>query len=149
MKEVIPMTGTVSVPTQVAQDFLELLVAFERWNDSPPAGLLNAVLGKAKLCRQHLDLFGSDIDPGFGVDPKDSGRLLELRQAIDTHLGWSSHPAEQQGDYVARVREVGEGWCDPKVLINTLLLCERPADFTDRSWEHIRELLQSWREQLP
>jgi hypothetical protein len=44
---------------------------------------------------------------GFGVDPKDSAALLELRAAIDDHLGWRNEKEEHAGDYVARVKQVG------------------------------------------
>lgn len=45
---------------------------------------------------------------GFGVDPKDPERLLELRQAIDSYLGWKSQEDEEHGDYVFRIREIGD-----------------------------------------
>ncbi len=57
---------------------------------------------------------GAQLDPelteigGFGMSPKDSQALLDLRVAIDTHLGWSDHAAEQTADYVVRIKEVGE-----------------------------------------
>lgn len=44
---------------------------------------------------------------GFGVDPEDSQQLLDLREAIDTHLGWANAEDEERGDYVRRIREVG------------------------------------------
>lgn len=53
------------------------------------------------------DVTGGDVDPGFGVDPKDSAALLELREAIDAHLGWSDQTAERAADYVGRIKEVG------------------------------------------
>ena len=64
---------------------------------------------QGKLSRATLDdLHGGDIDPGFGVDPEDSGRLLELREAIEHYLGWANERSQEAGDYVARVREVGD-----------------------------------------
>jgi hypothetical protein len=45
---------------------------------------------------------------GFGVDPKDSAALLELRAAIDEHLGWRKQKEEDAGDYVARVKQVAK-----------------------------------------
>lgn len=44
----------------------------------------------------------------FGVSPDDSKQLLELRQAIDSYLGWPTKGAEEAGDYVGRVREIGD-----------------------------------------
>jgi hypothetical protein len=57
-------------------------------------------------------------DPDFGVDPEDSARLLELRDAIDTHLGWKNRADEEAGDYVARVKEFGELHTDPGCAAN-------------------------------
>lgn len=42
------------------------------------------------------------------LDPKDSIALEELRSAIDSHLGWACDEDEERGNYVERVREVGE-----------------------------------------
>lgn len=42
----------------------------------------------------------------FGCCPEDSKSLLELREAIDSCLGWSSDGAEKQADYVARIHEI-------------------------------------------
>ncbi len=53
------------------------------------------------------DVRGGDIDPGFGVDQADSGLLLELRNAIDEHLGWFCEEDKERGDYTWRVRQVG------------------------------------------
>ena len=50
-------------------------------------------------------------EPGFadfGVDPRDSESLLALRQAIDDHLGWENKAEEDNGDYLTRIRQVGE-----------------------------------------
>ena len=44
----------------------------------------------------------------FGTDPEDSKRLLELREAIDTHLVWPSVEAEENGDYVGAIVYSGE-----------------------------------------
>jgi hypothetical protein len=44
----------------------------------------------------------------FGFDPNDSKHLLEIRQAIDSYLGWTDQKEEDDGDYVGRVRTVGE-----------------------------------------
>lgn len=48
-----------------------------------------------------------DVDPGFGFDPGDSARLLELRQAIDA-IGWNSQADEERGDYLGRLKEIRE-----------------------------------------
>jgi hypothetical protein len=40
-----------------------------------------------ELSELRADVEGADADPGFGVDPKDSQALLELRHAIDCYLG--------------------------------------------------------------
>lgn len=53
----------------------------------------------------------ADVDVGpFGndVDPADSDRLQELRAAVDDYLGWENAEEEEAGDYVARVKQVGE-----------------------------------------
>ena len=44
----------------------------------------------------------------FGADvaPEDSARLAELREIIDTEIGWASEEDEEAGDYAARLREV-------------------------------------------
>lgn len=42
---------------------------------------------------------------GFGVDPKDSASLLELRQLID-EIGWPTFEAEERADYPARLRDL-------------------------------------------
>lgn len=44
----------------------------------------------------------------FGVSPEDSKKLLAIYRAIDQHLGWTSHAAEQAGDYLARIQEAGD-----------------------------------------
>jgi hypothetical protein len=44
---------------------------------------------------------------GFGVDPKDSARLLELREIID-EIGWPSFAAEEEADYPARLLQLAE-----------------------------------------
>lgn len=41
------------------------------------------------------------------LDPNDSIALTELRAAIDDHLGWDTDEEEMNGDYVARLKEVG------------------------------------------
>ncbi len=41
-------------------------------------------------------------------DPDDGARLIELRGAIDEHIGWADAASEERGDYLARVRQVGE-----------------------------------------
>lgn len=45
--------------------------------------------------------------PGFGVDPKDSERLLELRCAIDDFIPWPSEASREAGDYVAALKHAG------------------------------------------
>ncbi len=48
-------------------------------------------------------------------DPDDDAReLMALREAIDNHLGWESDEQEEAGDYLARVRQVGERFRDPQ-----------------------------------
>ncbi len=62
---------------------------------------------------RHQALLSTFVDPeltevgGFGMSPGDSLALLELRDAIDTHIGWNDHASEEAGDYVARVAEAG------------------------------------------
>jgi hypothetical protein len=107
--------GSISVPAQVARDFGDLLVAVEALIEGNCT--LADVILKVNVCRKHLDLIGADIDPGFGVDVEDSARLLELRSAIDTYLGWRSPESEERGDYVARVREVAEAIWDAKAAL--------------------------------
>jgi len=69
----------------------------------------NAILaqlseGDAEKVRSLLhDSDDTPHDPEFGVDPKDSARLLALRDAIDEHLGWLSDEQEEEADYVARI----------------------------------------------
>jgi hypothetical protein len=41
------------------------------------------------------------------TDPDDSRQLRELRQAIEQHLGWWDAESEENGDYIARIVEVG------------------------------------------
>ncbi len=53
------------------------------------------------------DVTGGDSDPGFGVDPNDSARLLELRQVIDA-IGWRNKVDEEGGDYLGRLRQIRE-----------------------------------------
>ncbi len=52
--------------------------------------------------------------PDFGVDPRDSESLLALRDAIDDHLGWENQAEEDNGDYLTRIRQVGELLRKPK-----------------------------------
>lgn len=47
-----------------------------------------------------------DLDQ-LDTDPDDSRQLRELRQAIEQHLGWWDPESEEQGDYIARIVEVG------------------------------------------
>lgn len=47
---------------------------------------------------------------GFGVDPRDSASLYELRQIIDEEAGWDNEQQEEAGDYGARLRDVIERW---------------------------------------
>ena len=46
--------------------------------------------------------------PATDVDPGDSASLQALREAIDEHLAWDNQEDEDRGDYVARVRQVGQ-----------------------------------------
>jgi len=57
---------------------------------------------------------------GFGMCPGDSKALLELRLAIDTHLGWPDPTAEQAADYVGRIKQVGESLCNTGTDIGAL-----------------------------
>src|SRR5688500_13605934 len=59
------------------------------------------------LRAQYDALAGDEFGPGFGVDPKDSSALLELRQAVDDALGWENLEQDEAADYPARVRQVG------------------------------------------
>jgi len=52
--------------------------------------------------------FPAPHDPEFGVDPEDSAHLLELRDTIDRYFGWKSQEDEDVGDYVFRIREIGD-----------------------------------------
>lgn len=61
----------------------------------------------ARVSDTAADVVGCDADPGFGVDPQDSARLLELRQAIDA-IGWNTHEEEERGDYLARLHQIRE-----------------------------------------
>jgi len=57
---------------------------------------------------QFADEVGGENEFGFGYDIGDSSALCALRQAVDEHLGWASPEEEEDGDYVARVKQVGE-----------------------------------------
>ena len=107
---------TIEVPAQVAVEFMELLQAVEAIGPfTEYVKVINAgqlVIEQAAKCRSHLDTFGADIDPGFGVDPADSAALQELRMAIDTHFGWRNTKEEQAADYVGRVKQVANGIVD-------------------------------------
>jgi hypothetical protein len=70
------------------------------------------------------DVAGGDVDPGFGVDPQDSARLLELRQAIDS-IGWKSPADEEKGDYLARLHEIREELAIVDVAVGRALKAER------------------------
>lgn len=61
----------------------------------------------ARATESAADVVGGDADPGFGVDPQDSARLLELRQAIDA-IGWNTPEEEERGDYLARLHQIRE-----------------------------------------
>ncbi len=66
------------------------------------------VVERTGLSDAAADVAGGDIDPGFGVNPKDSEELLRLRQAIDTHLGWRNSKEEHDGNYLERIKQAGE-----------------------------------------
>lgn len=51
---------------------------------------------------------GNETLGAFGYDADDSKRLGELRMLIDEELGWEDDEQECDGDYAARVRQVGE-----------------------------------------
>jgi hypothetical protein len=59
-----------------------------------------------------LDFLGPNPNdtglPGFGLDPRDSAALLELREAVDQYLGWENLQQEEAANYPARVIQVGE-----------------------------------------
>lgn len=50
----------------------------------------------------------------FGYDAQDSHELERLRGLIDEHLGWEDDEQEVDGDYAARVVQVGKILKDPK-----------------------------------
>jgi len=60
-----------------------------------------------ELTEDYLEPSEHHID-GLDTDPTDSRQLRELRQAIDQHLGWGHADAEEAGDYVARIAELGK-----------------------------------------
>ncbi|HMG13697.1 MAG TPA: hypothetical protein VK571_10985 [Gemmatimonadaceae bacterium] len=51
---------------------------------------------------------GDEVLGAFGYDADDSKALGELRMLIDEELGWGGDEQECDGDYEARVRQVGE-----------------------------------------
>jgi hypothetical protein len=51
---------------------------------------------------------GDEVLGAFGYDADDSKSLGELRMLIDEELGWEDDEQECDGDYVARVRQVGQ-----------------------------------------
>jgi hypothetical protein len=67
-----------------------------------------AIAALTEMRRNYDALVPADGLPGFGVDPKDSVALLELRQAVDDYLGWETLEQEEAADYAARVRQVGK-----------------------------------------
>jgi hypothetical protein len=69
------------------------------------ATLEGVVAELAEMRRIYDALVPDDGLPGFGVDPKDSVALLELRQAVDDALGWETLEQEEAADYPARVRQ--------------------------------------------
>lgn len=50
---------------------------------------------------------GDEEIGGFGYEASDSKSLGELRSIIDECLGWEDDEQELEGDYAARVRQVG------------------------------------------
>lgn len=102
LRKMVPqVTGDIPVPSDVVRAFLELLESVESRYDR------RELLERATVCRNFINVLGMGVDPGFGVDPKDSAALQELRAAIDDHLSWDSNENEEKADYVARVRQVG------------------------------------------
>lgn len=78
-----------------------------RWETDTPHKF-EECLGHIESDFAYAATAATDPGPGgFGVDPRDSASLLELRAAIDDHLGWRSEESERNADYVERVKEVG------------------------------------------
>ncbi len=51
---------------------------------------------------------GNEVLGAFGYDADDSKHLGELRMLIDEEIGWENDEQEIDGDYAARLRQVGE-----------------------------------------
>lgn len=63
---------------------------------------------------------GPDVNMGsFGYQEDDSRKLGELRSLIDEHLGWEDDAQEIDGDYEARVVQVGKILKRRLVLVKT------------------------------
>ncbi len=103
----IPYSVDQATPPRVA-DLLEAI------NECLSTGLKSARKTRAQLAfqklqqlmRDHRDVFGEGIDPGFGVDPTDSAELLRLRVAIDDYLGWRTDAEREAADYEERIKQV-------------------------------------------
>jgi len=106
----IPAPGDIADAILNSSDdwWVEFLRYIRNKNDARHRALLQTLV-PSPIDRSTLaDVAGGDVDPSFGVDPGDSARLLELRQAIDSYLGWKSKDDEEHGDYVFRIREIGD-----------------------------------------
>lgn len=51
---------------------------------------------------------GNEVLGAFGYDADDSKELGELRMLIDEAIGWEDDEQECDGDYAARIKQVGE-----------------------------------------
>lgn len=91
----------------------------------------------ALLCPARL----VDDAPGaFGVSPQDSSSLLEIRQAIDDHLGWRDEESEIAAAYVVRVQQVGAELRGLRELYKAVLLKKQAAEDIEAALRRIREV---------
>lgn len=79
----------------------------ERYQKKEAAILARLPEGDGEKVKSLLCDSDTPHDAEFGVDPRDSARLLALRDAIDDHLGWLNLEQEEEADYVARIIGVG------------------------------------------
>lgn len=79
----------------------------ERYTKKEAAVLARLPEGDSEKVKSLLCDGDTPHDAEFGVDPRDSARLLALRDAIDDHLGWLNLEQEEEADYVARIIGVG------------------------------------------
>jgi hypothetical protein len=82
-------------------------------------------------------------DPEFGVDPEDSARLLELRDAIDA-IGWRNKNEEDNGDYVKRLDQIREELSEVDTLRGR---CIRLEEQLKRQRKELRRF-NAWQQRL-